>query len=98
MKDKDNVEAFEQEAAFCVRILHPHIAVTHGILRHEGVVIGLVTELLQGSLEDVIQVASGSGKYLTLREQVDICRDSLSGLSFLHRPVRLLLLFVNCVK
>ena len=90
IKSKDNADVFEKEAAFCSRILHPHVAIIHGILQREGATVSLITELLQGSLEDVIQAAHGSNQYLTLREQVDLSHDCLSGLSFLHRPVSVL--------
>jgi hypothetical protein len=96
MKSKDNADIFKKEAAFCSRILHPHVVVIHGILHQEDGLVGLNTELLQGSLEDVIQAAYDSNQYLSLREQVDLSRDCLSGLSFLHRPVSVVGLIDTC--
>lgn len=82
--DRYNRRILEQEIAICSRLRHPCIAGICGVTRKDGAPVSLVMELLQGSLADVIQAAERSKRYLTLREQIDMSRDCLSGLMYLH--------------
>ena len=75
---------FEQEVSVCSRLHHPNITAICGVIQQGDSPISLIMELLQASLADVIEATHVSGKYLSLREQVDVSHDCLSGLSYLH--------------
>ena len=86
--ERDMRRVFEQEISVCSKLHHPHIAAVCGVVRQDdGTPIWLVMELLQGSMCDVMRAARLSGKCLTFREQVDMSRDCLSGLQYLHQLV-----------
>ena len=82
--DRYNRNILEEETAICSRLRHPCIAAVCGVTRKNGSSVSLVMELLQGSLADVIQAAEYLKQHLTLREQVDMSRDCLCGLMYLH--------------
>ena len=75
---------FEQEVSVCIRLHHPNIASICGIISQRDAPLSLVMELLQASLADVIEAAHVSDTYLTLKEQTDMSRDCLMGLTYLH--------------
>ena len=81
---------FEQEVSVISRLHHPNIAAICGVIQQPDAPFSLIMELLQASLADVIEAAHVSGKYLTLREQTDVSRDCLSGLTYLHDLVSLI--------
>ena len=83
--DQYNRRILEQEIAICSRLRHPCIAGICGVTRKDGAPISLVMELLQGSLADIIKAAERSRQCLTLREQLDMSRDCLCGLIYLHK-------------
>lgn len=84
IQEGNNRLIFEQEIAVCCRIHHPNIVCTFGILRVSGKMPEIVMELLECSLAQLMLVALRSPRYLTLREQLDICADALAGISYLH--------------
>lgn len=86
--DHDMRQVCEQETSTCSKLHHPHIVVVFGIVSHDdGSLAWLVMELLQGCMTDVRRAAQLSEGSLTLREQVDMSRDCLSGLQYLHQLV-----------
>ena len=66
---------------------HPNITNIYGATINDGLPVQLVMELMEGSLKSVINAASTSRLYLTLREQIDISVDCLSGLDYLHNRI-----------
>jgi hypothetical protein len=86
-KEQYQRRLFEQEVVIYSRLHHPNIVAICGVIRDP---FSLIMELLQASLADVISTAHKSGRYLTLREQIDVSHNCLSGLTYLHnlpRPV-----------
>lgn len=83
--DQYNRQILEQEIAICSRLCHPCITSICGVTRRDGAPVSLVMELLQGSLADIIKAAERSRQLLTLREQLDMSRDCLCGLMYLHK-------------
>ena len=81
-----NGEVVKQETSNCSRIRHPHVVAMCGwiVPNVDKPPSQIVFELLEASLTDVITAALNSPSYLTLREQIDLAKDSLSGLAYLH--------------
>lgn len=85
--DQDKRHLLRQEISACSRLYHPHLAAIYGFVRIEGVLM-MAMELFQGSLADLIEAQShvcGATRHLTLREEVDVSHDALSGLTYLHQ-------------
>lgn len=78
---------FQSELVYCSKLLHPHIATVFGFTRIKGGPVGAIMEVLQGSLNDVLDATQSYDQCLTLREQLDVICDCLRGLYYLHNLV-----------
>ena len=76
---------FQQEIAVCIRARHPNIVSLCGVTTENGVPLRIITELLEGSLSDVIKAAHRSTGSLFLREQIDLALGMASGIAYLHQ-------------
>ncbi|XP_065838886.1 serine/threonine-protein phosphatase 6 regulatory ankyrin repeat subunit B-like isoform X2 [Oscarella lobularis] len=76
---------FQQEIAVCTRARHPNIVSLCGVTTENGVPLRIITELLEGSLSDVIEAALRSKWPLSLREQIDLALGMTAGIAYLHR-------------
>ena len=75
---------FQQEISVCTRARHPNIVSLCGVTTENNVPLRIITELLEGSLSDVIRAAHRSGLPLTLREQIDLALGITAGITYLH--------------
>lgn len=80
----NNKRMFDQEIAVCCRIHHPNIVCTFGIVRVTDRMPEIVMELLECSLAQLMMAALKSPRYLTIREQLDLCSNALAGIVYLH--------------
>ena len=76
---------FEQEIAVCSRARHPNIVSLCGVTTENGVPLRIISELLEGSLSDVIRAALRSKWFLSLREQIDLASGITAGVTYLHQ-------------
>ena len=76
---------FQQEIAVCTRARHPNIVSLCGVTTENGVPLRIITELLEGSLSDVIEAALRSKWPLSLREQIDLALGMTAGIAYLHQ-------------
>ncbi|XP_065829963.1 serine/threonine-protein kinase TNNI3K-like isoform X3 [Oscarella lobularis] len=76
---------FEQEIAVCTRARHPNVVSLCGVTTENGVPLRIITELLEGSLSDVISAALRSKWALSLREQIDLAFGMTAGIAYLHQ-------------
>ena len=74
-------ERLEQEISICSHVHHPNVVSLLGVISQDGFPLSIVSELLEGSLSDVIKAADGT---LTLREQVDVSVGCSAGVRYLH--------------
>ncbi|XP_065845535.1 serine/threonine-protein kinase TNNI3K-like isoform X2 [Oscarella lobularis] len=74
-------ERLEQEISICSHVHHPNVVSLLGVISQDGIPLSIVSELLEGSLSDVIKAAEGT---ITLREQVDVSVGCSAGVSYLH--------------
>ena len=83
-----NLELLLQEASVAWQMHHPNVAAVLGVTLEESdkkVTAWIIMELLQGSMSSVIEASQRQkAGTLTLRERVDMARDSLCGLDYLH--------------
>jgi serine/threonine protein kinase len=76
---------FRQELSTCAKLHHPNIVTFCGATLEKDTPLQIVMELLEGSLEELIQVAKGSDFYLTHREQVHLAEGTTAGITYLHQ-------------
>ena len=74
-------ERLEQEISICSHVHHPNVVSLLGVISQDGIPLSILSELLEGSLSDVIKAAEGT---LTLREQVDVSVGCSAGVRYLH--------------
>jgi serine/threonine protein kinase len=86
-------QTFQSELVLCSKLLHSNVTTVYGFSRVKYGSCMATMELLQGSLDDVLEVSQLSRQYLTLREQLDVTRDCLKGLYYLHTLVSLVISF-----
>ena len=75
---------FRQEIAVCSRARHPNIVSLCGVTTKNGVPLRIISELLEGSLSDVIKAALRSQWPLSLRERIDLASGVAAGIAYLH--------------
>ena len=75
---------FQQEISVCIQARHPNIVSLCGVTTENGIPLRIITELLEGSLSDVIKAAYRSAKPLSLREKIDLASGLTAGISYLH--------------
>ncbi|XP_065845344.1 ubiquitin carboxyl-terminal hydrolase 15-like [Oscarella lobularis] len=71
----------EQEISICRHAHHPNVVSLLGAITEDGIPLSILSELLEGSLSDVIEAADGK---LTLREQIDVAVGCSAGVGYLH--------------
>ena len=71
----------EQEVSICSQVHHPNVVSLLGVITEDKIPLSFLSELLEGSLCDVVEAADGE---LTLREQVDLSVGCSSGINYLH--------------
>ena len=76
---------FRREVQMCSRMHHPNIMTIYGAVMERGVPFQMVSELLEGSVEEVIDAAHTSDSYLTVFEQLYIAVGMTSGIAYLHQ-------------
>ena len=79
-----NLDLFKQEIAIGTRARHFNIVFLYGVTIVNGTPIRIVTELLEGSLSDVIEASDRCKQPLCLREQIDLASGMTAGISYLH--------------
>ena len=80
-----HLRLFQQEIAVCVRARHPNVVFLCGVTTENGVPFRIITELLEGSLSDVIRAALRSEWPLSLREKIDLALGTTAGITYLHQ-------------
>ncbi|XP_065844959.1 serine/threonine-protein kinase TNNI3K-like isoform X2 [Oscarella lobularis] len=70
-----------QEISICRYVHHPNVVALLGVITQDGIPLSILSELLEGSLSDVIEAADGN---LTLKEQVSVASGCSAGISYLH--------------
>ena len=80
-----HLRLFQQEIAVCVRARHPNVVFLCGVTMENGLPFRIITELLEGSLSDVIKAALRSEWPLSLREKIDIALGTTAGITYLHQ-------------
>lgn len=73
-----------RDLALSQRLVHPSVVTTYGILWICDPRMQIVMERCEGNLHETIDAAHRSGRYLSLREMVDLAADFLEGLRYLH--------------
>ncbi|XP_065844684.1 uncharacterized protein [Oscarella lobularis] len=79
------LELFQQEIGICSHARHPNVVSLCGVTTEDGVPARIITELLEGSVSDVIKASRRSAKRLSLREQVDMAVGFTAGIAYLHQ-------------
>ncbi|XP_065838715.1 kinesin-like protein KIF13A isoform X2 [Oscarella lobularis] len=79
------LDLFKQEIAICSRARHPNIVFLCGVTTVNDTPLRIVTELLEGSLSDVIKASVRCKEPLSLREQIDLASGMTAGISYLHQ-------------
>ena len=85
LRTKYHVALFKQEVAVSRELRHPNVTVMYGVTLVDGRPLQIITELLEGSLIDVIIAALRCKQFLSLREQIDIALGITAGISYLHQ-------------
>ena len=80
-----HLRLFQQEIAVCVRARHPNVVFLCGVTTENSIPFRIITELLEGSLSDVIKAALRSEWPLSLREKIDIALGTTAGITYLHQ-------------
>ena len=75
---------FYREMEICARVHHPNIVSICGVTTVDDTPLRIISDLLEGSLCDVITAAPFYGGALTLREKTDLGIGFLAGISYLH--------------
>ncbi|XP_065831479.1 serine/threonine-protein kinase TNNI3K-like isoform X2 [Oscarella lobularis] len=73
----------EQEVSIWRQIHHPNVVSLIGVITQDDIPLRILSELLEGSLSDVIYAAGKD--LLFLREQVDMAVGSTAGVAYLHQ-------------
>ncbi|XP_065839304.1 ankyrin-3-like isoform X1 [Oscarella lobularis] len=79
------LDLFKQEIAICTRARHPNIVFLCGVTTVNDTPLRIVTELLEGSLSDVIKASVRCKQLLSLREQIDLALGMTAGIGYLHQ-------------
>ncbi|XP_065846626.1 uncharacterized protein [Oscarella lobularis] len=80
------IPMFQREVRIASRLHHPNIIRVCGAIMSEGHPLQIVSELLQGSVSELIIAARASGsRYLTTYEQLSIAIEITSAIAYLHQ-------------
>ena len=69
----------------CSHVHHPNVVSLCGVTTEDDVPVRIITELLEGSVSDVIKASLRSPNRLSLREQVDMATGFTAGITYLHQ-------------
>ncbi|XP_062518132.1 uncharacterized protein LOC134193319 isoform X3 [Corticium candelabrum] len=78
------IKIIRREVSICAQVCHPNVVATCGATFTLDFPLRLVMELMEGSLENVIDAANEVKRYLTMREKVDLAAGCVCGLMYLH--------------
>ncbi|XP_065838770.1 probable serine/threonine-protein kinase DDB_G0281745 isoform X4 [Oscarella lobularis] len=84
LNTENSLRLFQEEIAVCSRIRHPNIVSLCGATTEKNERLRIITELLEGSLSDVIIAARRSKWLLSLREQIDLAFGMTAATTYLH--------------
>ena len=79
------LDLFQQEVGMCSHVHHPNVVSLCGVTTEDDVPVRIITELLEGSVSDVIKASLRSPNRLSLREQVDMATGFTAGITYLHQ-------------
>lgn len=79
------IPLLQQEISVWSKAHHPNIVSICGVTVVKDRPLQVIMELMEGSLTDVIAAAHNSGRYLTLREQLDMATGCLDAIVYLHQ-------------
>jgi serine/threonine protein kinase len=80
-----NRKLFRQELDNCASLRHPNIVTFCGATLENGNPLQIITELLEGSLDELIRAASSCIPYLSHGEQVHLAEGIAGGITYLHQ-------------
>ena len=78
-------EVCQRELTICSRLHHPHIVQVCGTVVVNGTPVRIISELMQGSVQDLIKATATTRHYLSFREQIDLLTGTTAGLDYLHQ-------------
>ena len=78
------IPAFQREVLTASQLHHPNIVRVCGAVMEDGVPFQIVSELLEGSVSEVIDAAHSSPCYLSHYEQLSIVVQMTSAIAYLH--------------
>ena len=76
---------FHREMEICASVRHPNVVSVCGVTTAYEMPLRIISDLLEGSLCDVITATPFVGGELTLKEKIDLGIGFVAGLSYLHR-------------
>ena len=79
------LDLFKQEIAICTRARHPNIVFLCGVTTVNDTPLRIVSELLEGSLSEVIRESVRCKQPLSVREQIDLALGMTAGIGHLHQ-------------
>ncbi|XP_065835314.1 uncharacterized protein [Oscarella lobularis] len=82
------IPLFQSEVLTASRLHHPNIVRVCGAIVRPGLPFQIITELLEGSVSEVIDAAHLCGSYLSNYEQLSIAVDMTSAITYLHELYR----------
>ena len=83
------IPLFRREVLTASRLHHPNIVRVCGAIMRPGLPFQIVSELLEGSVSEVINAAHTSDSYLSTYEQLSIAVEMTSAITYLHElPLR----------
>ena len=78
------IPTFQEEVLTASRLHHPNIIQVCGAIMRPGLPFQIVSELLEGSVSEVMDAAHSYGSYLSIYEQLSIAFEMTSGITYLH--------------
>ena len=78
------IPSFRREVLTASRLHHPNIVRVCGAIMRPGLPFQIVSELLEGSVSEVMDAAHSSGSYLSTYEQLSIAVEMTSAITYLH--------------
>ncbi|XP_065841347.1 uncharacterized protein [Oscarella lobularis] len=78
------IPTYQQEVLTASRLHHPNIIRVCGAVMEDGIPFQIVSELLEGSVSEVIDAAHSSPCYLSHYEQLSIVVEMTSAIAYLH--------------
>ena len=78
------IPTFQREVLTASRLHHPNIIRVCGAVMEDGIPFQIVSELLEGSVSEVIDAAHSSPCYLSHYEQLSIVVQMTSAIAYLH--------------